>query len=166
MFTIGQNKNGTGSYSFSDTNYYAGKCGQGYKLKSSIPYGDATYDSARANMREPWMMPTKDQLRELIDNTDHEWTTINEIKGRKFTSKKDTSKYIFLPAGGWWYETSREDTHSIGYYWSRSWYSENYEWHLELYSGGAHLTDGFLVNTGYYRRYAGYSIRAIRPLTW
>ena len=94
----GQNKNGSGSYVFSSDNYNAGKCGSGHNLSGDIPQGNATYDSARANMREPWMMLTKDQGQELIGNTTSTWNSINGVNGRKFTNKTDTSKYIFLPA--------------------------------------------------------------------
>ena len=57
-------------------------------------------------MGSPWKMFTQAQGQELIDGTNSTWTTINGINGRKFTSKTDTSKYIFLPAGGYWYYTS------------------------------------------------------------
>lgn len=61
---------------------------------------DLEDDAARVNMGGDWRMPTSDELRELLDNTDSEWTTINGVNGRKFTSKTDTSKYIFFPAAG------------------------------------------------------------------
>ena len=64
------------------------------------------------------MMFTKDQGQELIDNTTSEWTSINGVNGRKFTSKTDSSKYIFLPAGGYWYATDHTSAGSGGYYWS------------------------------------------------
>ena len=60
---IGKNKNGILSYQFSEANYNAGKCGQGHNLTGDIPQGNATYDAARANMREPWMMFTKTQYQ-------------------------------------------------------------------------------------------------------
>lgn len=46
-------------------------------------------------------MPTREQLIELIANTTYEWTSINGVNGGKFTSKTDSSKYIFLPAAGY-----------------------------------------------------------------
>ena len=61
--TIGKNKNGSGSYSFSQDNYRAGKCGKGSSLKGDIQQGNATFDAARANMGSPWKMPTKDQCQ-------------------------------------------------------------------------------------------------------
>ena len=51
-------------------------------------------------MGKPWVMFTKEQGQELIDNTTNIWTTINGVIGRKFTNKADSSKYIFLPTAG------------------------------------------------------------------
>ena len=104
----GDNKNGYGSYSFSSGNYNAGASGSGHTLTGDIPQGNIYYDAATANMGSPWKMFTQAQGQELIDKTKHTWTTINGVNGRKFTSKTDSSKYIFLPAGGHW----SEDTHS------------------------------------------------------
>ena len=53
-------------------------------------------------MGSPWKMFTQAQGQELIDGTNSTWTTINGVNGRKFTSKTDSSKYIFLPAGGFY----------------------------------------------------------------
>ena len=96
-----KNKNGANNYSFSEDAYNAGTCGFGYNLteNNEIPQGDPKYDAARANMGEPWMMPTHTQVLELRhrDNTTSEWTSLNGVNGRKFTNKKDSSKYIFLP---------------------------------------------------------------------
>ena len=73
-------------------------------------------------MGEPWKMPTKDQYQELIDNTYSEWTSINGVNGKKFTSKTDSSKYIFLPAGGYWWVPNIASIHtkaeSSGRYWA------------------------------------------------
>lgn len=50
-----------------------------------------------------WWMPSKAEQEELIDNCTIEWTTVNSVKGLKFTSKKTgyTDKYIFIPAAGY-----------------------------------------------------------------
>ena len=62
-------------------------------------------------------MPTKDQCQELIDNTTSTWTTINGVNGRKFINKSDSNKYIFLPAGGCYADTTYDDVGSYGFYW-------------------------------------------------
>ena len=67
-------------------------------------------------MGEPWMMFTKTQGQELIDHTTSTWTSINGVNGRKFTSKTDSSKYIFLPAGGYWKDTTNNNSRTSGRY--------------------------------------------------
>ena len=62
------------------------------------------YDAATQIMGGAWRMPTEVELRELLDNTTQSWATINGVKGRKFTSRTDTSKYIFIPLAGICYD--------------------------------------------------------------
>ena len=62
-------------------------------------------------------MPTKDQCQELIDNTTSTWTSINSVNGRKFISKIDSSKYIFLPAAGGWYDITLKYAGESAEYW-------------------------------------------------
>lgn len=57
-------------------------------------------DAAHVNMGGIWHMPTPDQISELINNTTSEWATKDGVKGTTFTSKKDKSKSIFIPAAG------------------------------------------------------------------
>ena len=82
------------------------------KYNTSTNYGvnpdnkttlDTVDDAARANMGGDWRMPTLTEIQELLDNTDKEWIKDYNgtgVNGRKFTSKTDTSKYIFFPAAG------------------------------------------------------------------
>ena len=69
-------------------------------------------------MGYPYMMFTKKQGKELIDNTTSEWVTINNINGRKFTNKTDSSKYIFIPGGGWYSDHWLNNAGSIVFGWS------------------------------------------------
>ena len=59
--------------------------------------GTSEYDAARANWGGSWRLPTLAEFKELIDNCDWTWTTLN--KGYKVTSKKN-GQSIFLPAAG------------------------------------------------------------------
>ena len=56
------------------------------------------FDVAYMNWGEEWQMPTKDQMDELCRNTNKTNTTINGVRGIKFTSKNGS--IIFLPATG------------------------------------------------------------------
>ena len=57
---------------------------------------DLEDDAAHVNMGGSWHMPTPNQFQELLDNTTSTLTTQDGINGRLFTSKKDTSKSIFI----------------------------------------------------------------------
>ena len=64
---------------------------------------DLEDDAARANMKGDWRMPSLVLIEELVEETKNEWVTnykSSRINGRKFTSKADPSKYIFIPASG------------------------------------------------------------------
>ena len=61
---------------------------------------DLEDDAAHVNMGGDWHMPTPSQIKELVDNTINTWTTKDGVNGRLFTSKKDSSKSIFIPAAG------------------------------------------------------------------
>ena len=74
-------------------------------------------DVAHVKWGGTWRMPTWDEIEELIDNCDYEWTTLNGVEGGRFTSKKN-GKSIFLPAAGWRYGTSLDYAGSLGDYWS------------------------------------------------
>ena len=80
-------------------------------------------DAARANMGGDWRMPTSDECEELINNTINEWISDYNgtgVSGRKFTSKTDTSKYIFFTAAGGCYQRSAYDVGYYGDVWSSS----------------------------------------------
>lgn len=80
-------------------------------------------DAASVNWGGNWRMPSEEQIKELYNNTDNTWVDDFEgtgVSGRKFTNKKDSSKFIFLPATGYRYGTSLEIAGSYGYYWSRT----------------------------------------------
>lgn len=59
-------------------------------------------DVVQVKLGGKWRIPTKYEWKELYDNCTWTWTTQNEVKGYKVTSKKSgyTNKSIFLPAAG------------------------------------------------------------------
>ena len=113
------------------------------------------YDAASQIMGGDWRMPTRDEIQELIDNTDSEWATINGINGRKFTSRIDTSKYIFIPASGdrpgFWFGGQGR----ICLIWSSSLdiASPNKAWDLYFSSVYVHVDD--------YCRRGGFAVRGV-----
>ena len=90
-------------------------------LTFGVPFGNiadnADYDAARANWGKPARMPTQEEMDELIKNTTHEWTSMKNVWGYKFTSKKNKNS-IFLPAAGFYSGNSILDKGTNGYYWS------------------------------------------------
>ena len=100
------------------------------------------------------MMFTQTQGYELIDNTNSEWITLNNVNGRKFTSKTDSSKYIFLPAGGEWWNTNHSYVGSWGSYWSTMFHGSGLGVHMYFTSSSVHWE-------GTYGR-LGFSIRSVR----
>ena len=81
---------------------------------------NTSVDAAYVHTNGKAKMPTLDQMKELLSGTNNEWTTINGVAGRKFTNKTDSSKYIFIPSTGYFYNGSRRGNGSNGYVWSSS----------------------------------------------
>lgn len=67
-----------------------------------------------------WRMPTLEDYDELRDYTNYETVEIDGVAGEKFTSKIDSSKYIFLPFAGSAMEGSFMVQGSAGAIWSSS----------------------------------------------
>lgn len=104
-----------------------------------------------------WHMPTSSQCQELIDNTTTAWTTSDGVSGMTFTSKKDISKFIFIPAAG---SAGNDDqvsnTGSTGSIWSStiSDFQEDYGMKLDIESSGAYL-DTYGLPSNYKRSIRG-----------
>ena len=114
-------------------------------------------DAAHANMGGSWHMPTPAQIQELINtaNTTNTWTTQDGVNGRLFTSTKDASKSIFIPAAGYAMDGSFYHVGGNGYVWSSrlSMYYATYGIYLDFGSGYASLGNDV--------RYKGRSVRGV-----
>ena len=71
-------------------------------------------DAAHVNMGGGWHMPSPTQIQELLDNTTTAWTTQDGVNGRLFTSTKDNSKSIFIPAAGSAWDGSVQNSGDVG----------------------------------------------------
>ena len=78
--------------------------------------GEPKYDAATANWGEGWRMPTTEELDELVDKCDWQWTTQGGHNGYKVTGPNGNS--IFLPAAGGRYGSSLYLARDYGRYWS------------------------------------------------
>ena len=93
---------------------------EGTSVTSGVELGDISgnpqYDAATANWGEGWRMPTEQELDELTDKCDLEWTSLDGMAGCKVTGPNGNS--IFLPAAGYRYDSSLYDVGEYGSYWS------------------------------------------------
>ena len=112
------------------------------------------YDVAHVKWGGKWCMPTLDDIKELLDNCTSEWTTLNGVNGRKFTSKINGNS-IFLPAAGLRWRGDLYYAGEDGYYWSSTQYPD--------LSGGAYYLDFYsgTADWGYGSRLNGQSVRPV-----
>ena len=151
------------SYKYGDgsnfSKYNTGNNGYGGTIDNKTTL-DIEDDAAAQIMGSDWRMPTEAEIRELINNTTKEWITNfngSGVNGRKFTSKTDTSKYIFIPAAGFCYNDSVNYVGRNGYVWSSSLNASDpgYAWCLYFNSGRCEMSDSSF-------RYFGQSVRGVR----
>jgi uncharacterized protein (TIGR02145 family) len=119
-------------------------------------FGDiitGTHDVALVKWGESWQIPTLQQFRELLDNCSSEWTSVNDVEGRRFTGPNGTS--IFLPAAGNRNGGSRILAGSSGNYWSSNWGTSDASRASEL------IFDSGYTNTHTTYRYNGRSVRPV-----
>ena len=118
---------------------------------------DAEDDAATANWGSAWRMPTRDEIKELLDGCSWKW--VNDFNGSGMRGHLGTSKKngatIFLPATGYRDDTDLYDVGYYGCYWSSSLdeYFPDSAYYLYFY-------DGYIAcyNAD---RYIGFSVRAV-----
>jgi len=108
-----------------------------YNATDGLTTLQAEDDAVTQMYGEGYRMPTKEEMEELYTNTDHEWTSIDGVSGRKFMKKSDHSVYIFIPASGYCSYGSRGSVGDYCSLWSSSVGSSyrNDAWRLSSYSG-------------------------------
>lgn len=96
------------------------------------------YDVAHVKWGGKWCMPTLDDIKELLHNCTSEWTTLNGVYGRKFTSNINGNS-IFLPAAGYRWTGGLRYAGENGHYWSSTQYPDylDFAYYLLFGSGGA-----------------------------
>ena len=98
-------------------------------------------------------IPTKEQMRELLDNTISKNQTINGVKGRLYKSKVNGNT-IFLPFAGDYY--NHIGTNIWSTYWSSSLDLSNHHNAHKLYN--SHKTSDIFTTT----RCEGFSVRGVK----
>ena len=121
-YTAAQVGTGDGKKKFASdwSDYKWGKSPNFTKYTTTGATLDLEDDAAHVHMGGSWHMPTPTQIRELINtaNTTSTWETQDGVNGRLFTSKKDGTKSIFIPAAGFAWDGSVQDSGDNGYVWS------------------------------------------------
>ena len=112
----------------------------------------ATYDAATMNWGGNWRMPTLNEMRELINECEWEWTSVHGVEGRLVTGPNGNS--IFLPAAGYRNGDSPYYAGSKGYYWFAT--SDN----------GSDDACGLFFDSDYYYRdyYSRFLSFSVRPV--
>ena len=140
------------TYSWSTYTHCDGSSSTCHNLGSDI--AGTQYDVAHVKWGGSWVMPSKEQQDELRNNCTYEWTTVNGVKGGKFTSKANGGS-MFLPAAG---DRSYSDLNyagSRGDYWSSTQGPSytGYAYYLYFYSSSTRTDSDY--------RYYGRSVRPV-----
>lgn len=139
----------------------------GNTLTGNIPVGDK-YDAARANLGNPWRMPTNEEYAELLQNiiyinangeeidtsVSDKRVTVNGVVGIYIKSKINGER-IFFALSGSGAGANRNYRGTEGYYWSDVWGNERLARSLYIYGGGVNPHN-------YSSRYLGFTIRPVR----
>ena len=95
------------------------------------------YDVAHMKWGGSWQMPSFNQIEELLAECKSKWTTVNGVKGHRFTGPNGGS--IFLPASGGRDITGLDGRGRYGNYWSGTQedFYDRFAYILNLVSDGA-----------------------------
>ncbi len=138
---------------YAESTYAYYKDGDYQNLGDDIA-GTDDYDVAHVKWGGSWVMPSRKQQDELRENCTYEWTTVNGVKGGKFTSKKNGAS-IFLPAAGNRWGGGLYYAGSYGGYWSST---QDPSLSDNAYYLGFHSSNADWYN---YYRYGGHTVRPV-----
>ena len=99
------------SYTKENYSYYDASTTQFTDIGDDI--SGTQYDAATVNLGSDWRMPTRQEMKELVDKCTWEWTQINGINGYKVTGPNGNS--VFLPAAGKYYSYSNGLNEDLDY---------------------------------------------------
>ena len=114
-------------------------------------------DAASVYWGDGARIPTKYEWDELLENSTCQWTEINGVGGRKFTSRINGNS-IFFPAAGIRMDASRSSAGESGRYWSSTLKSNDPTDAYHLYFGQY----GFSIDEDCSYRCWGVSVRAVK----
>lgn len=138
-------------YSWNTYKYCSGSSSTCENIGDNI--GGTQYDVAQAVWGNPWTMPTKEEIKELLTKCDWVWTAENGIKGFKVFG--DNGNYIFLPAAGL-KSNSLNSNETYGFYRTATQYKDKTSsevWELSFSSSKK--------SANHSSKYYGESVRAV-----
>lgn len=139
-----------------DSPYDANGHMAGCKLKTTNLEGEAQYDVVAAN-EEGARMPTKEEMVELINKCQWEWTTVNGVNGYRVSSTVNSNS-IFIPAAGMQDGSEFANGGTYGGYWTSTIGSSV----TKMAAINLYFTSS-MKSTQQGNRYVGRSIRAVKP---
>lgn len=153
-------------FNWTDYKYANGDYNKLTKYCNNSSYGNDSYTDKLTTLEttddasysvDTFVMPTKAQLQELIDETTYTWTTKDGVAGGLFASKVNSNS-IFIPASGGCFYSTLKNVGEQGNIWSSSLYeaSPNYAWLMRFNSSGVSINH-FSVS-----RCDGCSIRGVK----
>ena len=80
---------------------------------------DREDDVARVEWGGRWRIPTWDEVTELVEQCTWTWTMLNGVKGHLVESTLNGNS-IFIPAAGYYRDTSVQESGSVGGFWANS----------------------------------------------
>ena len=123
---------------------------------------DLCDDAAYIHMGGKWHMPTDEQIRELIKNTENIWVTDynnSGSNGRLFTSKRNGEK-LFFPACGLRFAEGYYGLNKSGHFWSSSVDNHCSDCGRDLWFGTVS------ISTGNGNRTCGLCVRGVFNMFW
>ena len=114
------------------------------------------HDAATANWGGSWRMPTREQMKELVEHCEWEWTQVNGVNGAKVIGPNGSC--IFLPAAGYRNGPWLYNNGDNGYCWSSTPLVSNdyyYAYFLHFYDGDEYVGWGYDLSLGF----------TVRPIT-
>lgn len=144
---------------YSRTNYkWAGADKYGSGSGPKLPALEAEDDIARQQPGGDLRIPTEDELKELMDDATHVWTTYRGQAGRVVMSRSSDAS-IFLPAGGYKEGTELKKSGELGEYWSSTPWDSFYAGIFEFLVPPG---DKWLQKVAIMDRHLGLTIRAVK----
>ena len=150
QYCFGADSNGDGRYNYEDIEE-----GEYQFLCSDI--AGTYYDVAHMKWGKSWVMPTNDQIKELLNNCTSQWTTMNGINGLLFTSQNGGA--IFFPAAGQRYDKDIDEIGSFGTYMSSTQHASYNEGIYGLSFNSSNVMSE--LNGVSFGRFGGLSVRPV-----